>query len=167
MKFAEAFARVVGIEGGFDKSPDDKGNWTGGKVGVGVLKGTKFGISAASYPAEDIERLTLARAQELYQRDYWRVIRADDLPEALRYDLFDLAVNSGTGAAGRILQRALGIKEDGSIGPMTLAAVAMLPVDRIRSLVLAHRLILMTEATLWSTRARGWVRRAALNVLET
>ena len=48
--FAAAIAMVLAHEGGFQGMPDDPGNWTGGRLGDGTLKGTKFGISAASYP---------------------------------------------------------------------------------------------------------------------
>jgi hypothetical protein len=39
----------IAHEGGYSNDPDDPGNWTGGKVGVGRLLGTKFGIAAKGY----------------------------------------------------------------------------------------------------------------------
>jgi lysozyme family protein len=71
MSFESAFTRLIDVEKGFQADPRDRGNWTGGEPGRGLLKGTKFGISAAAYPSEDIEHLTLERAQLLYRRDYW------------------------------------------------------------------------------------------------
>jgi len=56
--FDQAFALVVGIEGGFSTDQNDPGNWTSGKVCIGEFKGTKYGISAASYPHLDIPNLT-------------------------------------------------------------------------------------------------------------
>ena len=38
--FEKSFGRVFRNEGGFQKDPKDRGNWTSGKVGVGELKGT-------------------------------------------------------------------------------------------------------------------------------
>ena len=38
--FDEAFRRLIGHEGGYSTDRRDPGNWTGGKVGVGILKGT-------------------------------------------------------------------------------------------------------------------------------
>ena len=52
--FDKAFDIIVGVEGGFSLDPNDPGNWTGGKRGVGELKGTRWGISAKSYPHLDI-----------------------------------------------------------------------------------------------------------------
>ncbi len=75
--FEMAVAVVLRHEGGFQRDPGDRGNWTGGAVGLGELRGTKFGISAASYPGEDIEGLTEERAREIYYKDFWCLGEAD------------------------------------------------------------------------------------------
>lgn len=49
-----AYAVVLGYEGGFTQDPRDPGNWTGGRIGHGQLRGTQHGISAAAYPNLDI-----------------------------------------------------------------------------------------------------------------
>ena len=90
--------------------------WTGGKVGKGVLKGIKQGISAASYPDEDILNLTKERAKFLYRRDFWGKVRGDQLPEQIRLHVRDFAINVGIGVAIRELQRACGVTIDGLIG---------------------------------------------------
>ncbi|WP_236513543.1 glycosyl hydrolase 108 family protein, partial [Escherichia coli] len=59
MNFDQAFKVTIGHEGSFTLNKNDAGNWTGGKVGVGQLKGTKYGIAANSYPNLDIKNLTL------------------------------------------------------------------------------------------------------------
>ncbi len=122
--FDRCFAETVGEEGGFSADPDDPGNWTGGAVGVGACRGTKFGISAAAYPGLDIASLTLEDAKAIYARDYWAPIQGDTLPPALAMLVFDAAVNDGIGTAARWLQAAVGVATDGMIGPTTLAAVA-------------------------------------------
>lgn len=121
--FDSCFALVVDHEGGFGADPADRGNWTSGVVGQGELRGTKFGISAASYPALDIKALTLDDAKAIYLRDFWDVNRSDDLPGALRYYLFDTAVNCGVEFAAESMQRAAGVLPDGRIGPVSLVAI--------------------------------------------
>jgi len=59
MTFEESFKVLIGHEGGYSDDRNDPGNWTGGKVGVGELLGTKYGVAANSYPMEDIQGLTL------------------------------------------------------------------------------------------------------------
>jgi hypothetical protein len=46
----------------------DPGNWTGGKVGKGQLKGTKYDVSAAAFPKENIAGLTKDKAIAIYKR---------------------------------------------------------------------------------------------------
>jgi lysozyme family protein len=104
--------------------PNDPGNWTGGNVGVGVLKGTKYGISAASYPNVDIANLTLDGAQAIYQSDFWNVVSGDALPWPLACLVFDCAVNQGAQTSKLLLQTSLGVSVDGVIGNKTMAAVA-------------------------------------------
>jgi lysozyme family protein len=128
MSFDKAFEKTVGLEGGYGCDPDDKGNWTGGAIGVGELKGTKYGISAAAYPDEDIKNLTLDRAKYLYRRDYWQRLNIDEVPnDQVQEEIFDTAVNMGVGAAGMVVQRGVNFLEigkplvvDGAIGAVTL-----------------------------------------------
>lgn len=121
--FEAAFAAVIGHEGGFTDRRSDPGNWTGGRVGAGTLKGTKYGISAASYPYEDIAGMTPAVAKMIYFRDYWKPSGAYACPRGISYAVFDSAVNNGRINAAKFLQRAAGVLADGIVGPKTLAAV--------------------------------------------
>lgn len=99
---------------------------------------TKYGISQKAYPNLDIASLTRERAIELYIQDYWKPVRADDLPYPLDIICFDIAINHGAGTAARFLQSALNgvapsidpslprIKVDGGIGPITLGRLKWL-----------------------------------------
>lgn len=102
-----AMSVVSVAEGGFTDDPRDAGNWTGGKQGVGELRGTNFGISAAAYPNLDIANLTREEAQAIYKRDYWDSIGAGDLDPALGLVAFDTAVNSGPGRARAMLNQGI------------------------------------------------------------
>jgi len=120
--YDDAFRIIISEEGGFSDIRTDPGNWTSGQVGKGQLKGTKFGIASHVYPDLDIRNLTLEQAKEIYKRDYWNRVRGDDLPWPLVLYLFDSAVNQGPATAIVMLQTALGVRADGVIGPITLAA---------------------------------------------
>jgi lysozyme family protein len=161
--FEHAFALVVGHEGGFDATKADPGNWTGGAVGQGELRGTKFGISAAAFPTLDIANLTLADAQAIYKRDYWDRVSADALPPPLALLVFDAAVNTGVGRAARWLQGAVGVAVDGQIGPATLAAlkasVAKSGGAALCAEFMAQRLTFMAALPTWRVFGLGWARR--------
>ncbi len=154
MTFDEAFARVIGHEGGYVHHPADPGG------------STKFGISKRAYPGEDIENLTLERSKAIYQRDFWGPAGCDAVPPALRFDLFDMAVNAGVGKAIRTLQRAVGETEDGIIGPRTLQAISSMPPARLIARFNGHRLEHMASLPHWPAFGRGWARRIAQNLQE-
>ena len=158
--FGDAFDYVVGREGFFTKDPDDKGNWTGGKVGVGVLKGTKFGISAAAYPTLDIEALTLEDVRDIYFKDYWQAAGCDRVSPGLGLALFDGAVNQGVKTAVQCLQRAAGVTDDGWFGQQTSRAVGRLdPLEGIERFM-AERILEYVQAGTWEKYKLGWMRRA-------
>jgi lysozyme family protein len=165
MKFEEAFSRLLAHEGGFTDNPKDRGNWTGGRQGIGELKGTKFGISAMSYPDEDIAGLSIERAKEIYFADFWTPAGCDDVPEPMRFDLFDTAVNSGVNRAVKLLQKAAGAEADGVLGPKTLLVVRGMEPNRLAARFNGWRLDFMNDnPDSWATFGRGWAQRIAENL---
>lgn len=165
MNFDIAFYRLIGHEGGFQADPEDRGNWTGGKKGVGQLKGTKYGISAMSYPGEDIKNLTLDRAKAIYKRDFWAQAGCDLVPTILKFDLFDTAVNSGQERARKFLQRSVGATDDGIIGPQTMLAISRVDPERLFARFNGHRLDFLNDnPDQWARFGRGWAQRIADNL---
>lgn len=164
LTFDEVFNRLIGHEGRFTNDPKDKGNWTSGRVGVGELKGTKFGISAMTYPHLDIKNLTLEEAKAIYLRDFWLRAASDQYDGAIAYQVFDAAVNHGIGNAIRFLQRAAGVVDDGIVGPMTVRAVLAMTVTDVLMLFNAERLEFYTKLSTWETYGKGWARRIVGNL---
>lgn len=82
---------------------------------------TKFGIAKNSHHNLNIRGLGLAGAKIIYAAKYWSQIRGSDLPDKLGICVFDAAVNHGVSRSVVFLQRALGLVEDGILGPQTLA----------------------------------------------
>lgn len=162
--FETVFARTIPHEGGFQAHPGDRGNWTTGVVGKGLLKGTKYGISAMTYPDEDIENLSLDQAKMLYFADWWEKMGMRGWPEALSYQMFDAAINHGMATANRLLQRALKVDDDGVIGPITLAALEQADVNDLCFLFLAERLEYFTNLGRFVDFGKGWCRRIARNL---
>lgn len=123
--FAQALEFTLQREGKTSVDPADPGNWTGGKVGSGILKGTKYGISAAAFPDVDIQGLTQEAASRLYRLHYWTAPKFDQVAlsaPAVAARLFDLGVNTGTGTAARMLQRALNTVCAGQVDPRRRSA---------------------------------------------
>ena len=134
--FLKALTFTLKWEGGFTANPDDPGNWTGGSVGVGELKGTKWGISAASFPSLDIENLTIQEAASIYHEQYWEAISGDSRPYPEALVVFDFAVNSGVSRALALWERGPNVRD-----------------------YLAARLDFLASLSTFNTFGRGWVRR--------
>lgn len=162
--FDLCFDRVIGHEGGFQKNPGDRGNWTSGKVNVGKLVGTKFGLAAMTYPDLDIPNLTVDQAKAIYYRDWWVKLDMELFKPALSYQMFDAAINHGMHNASAMLQRAVGTPDDGALGPVTKRALDLMTLDDILMCFLAERLDFMTYVGTWDTFGKGWARRIALNL---
>lgn len=154
MNFDIAFERLIGHEGGYVNDPRDPGGET------------KYGISKRAYPGEDIAGMTLERARELYRRDYWGPAGCDAVPDVVKFDLFDMAVNSGVKAAIRTLQRTVGTEPDGVLGPVTLQAVQSMNPVRFVARFNGHRLQFMSSLATWPAFGRGWANRIAKNLIE-
>lgn len=165
MTFEEAFDRLLGHEGVLSLDKLDPGNWSGGKVGHGKLLGTKYGISAMSYPNEDIVGLTVERAREIIKADFWGPSGAEALPDEVRFDVLDTAVHMGVRTAIRMLQRAVGETDDGVMGPLTLQAVSNMPPSVLRLRFNGSRLFFLASLPAWTHFNRGWARRIASNLL--
>ncbi len=157
--YDKAFELLIGHEGGFTKDRRDTGNWTGGRVGKGALKGTKYGISAASYPSLDIVNLTLEDAKGIYKEDYWDKCRCDELPSGLDMLVFDIAVNHGTRDGALFLQEGIGAHVDGVIGPRTLKRANTRDVEKSIKAVSTVRACDYASLKAVSIYGKGWYRR--------
>lgn len=154
MNFDEAFERLIGHEGAYVNHPHDPGG------------PTKYGISQRSYPGEDIAGMTLERAKAIYLRDFWGPAGCDAVPDPVRFDLFDMAVNSGVRQAVITLQKTVGETPDGVLGPLTLQAVQSMPATRLLARFNGARLAFMAGLPTWPSFGRGWANRIASNLLQ-
>lgn len=133
---------VIEREGGYVDHPEDPGGRT------------KYGISQRSYPGEDIRNLTLARASELYRRDFVEKYGIDQLDDYRTAELvLDWLVHSGS-LAIRTLQRRLDVRVDGVVGPHTIARLKQVEPRQI----LLWRLDFLLGLT-GHPFIKGWVNR--------
>lgn len=153
MNFDEAFHHLLGHEGGYVNHPDDPG----GETNWGVTK-----VVARQHGYEGLMKdMPVEVAKAVYRKSYWDAVQADNLPPAIRYAVFDAAVNSGVGTSVRWLQQSVGATPDGVLGPKTLAALQEVNPDGLLRRMLARRLRAMTDMKGWPSFSAGWTRRVA------
>lgn len=113
--FERAIAKTLVREGGsrYTETPGDAGG------------ATKYGISKRAYPQLDIRNITEQQAKDIYRADYWQAVQGDAIQsQDVAENIFDTAVNMGTGRAVRLAQMVLGLQPvDGNLGHDTLAAL--------------------------------------------
>ena len=153
MDFERAFDLLITHEGGFSNHPDDPGGAT--------MYGVTEVVARAEGYTGPMRELSLDFAKQVYRKRFWDACRCDQMPDVIRYPLFDAAVNSGPSQAIKWLQVAVGVKADGVIGPITQQTVNVLPAQVTRQKMIGNRLRFMTNLNNWPSFSKGWARRIA------
>jgi lysozyme family protein len=156
--FEAAIELVLDKEGGFTNNPRDRGG------------PTNFGITAKTYAAfhgrdpatvteQEIRELTREQAIEIYRTNYWNAGRCDSLPPGIDLSVFDFGVNAGMRTSVGLLQAIAGVEQDGSIGPITLAAVGACDPPTIIRQFSDRRLDYYRSMPDFDAFGRGWTAR--------
>lgn len=143
--FDEAFDRLIGHEGGYSNDPNDPGGET------------NWGISKRSYPTVDIRNLTREGAKGIYLRDFWDCVQG--IPSSVKFQVFDAAVNHGIERAICLLQRAVGVADDGQWGPYSTGVAETMSESDILMLFIAERAEFFTKLKNWPHHGKGWIRK--------
>ena len=146
-------------EGGYSNHKADPG----GETMLGITKA----VAVANGYSGPMAKLPEEVAKKIYKEMYWNKVKADELPEALKFHVFDAAVNSGTTQAIKLLQRAVGAVDDGLLGPATLKAVNAVDGAVLAAKYTGLRLDFMTRLKVWPVFGAGWSRRLANNLQYT
>lgn len=143
-------------EGGWSDHPRDPGGAT--MKGVTLATFRQWRPEATK---DDLRAISKADLRMIYHDGYWKPVAGDDLPFGVDLVVFDFGVNSGPSRAARYLQRAVGVAQDGKVGPQTLAAVKdAAPLTLIKKYS-AARLSFKQGLRTWDVFGRGWARRVA------
>ena len=152
-----AMTALLKHEGGFVNHPADPG----GMTNLGVTQ--RVWEEWVGHPVDEKEMrsLTPEKVAPMYKQKYWDKIRGDDLPSGVDMAVFDCCVNSGPGRAAKMLQRVLGLTEDGAIGPNTLSKALSIDSSKLIADYNAARLAFLQALPTWATFGKGWSNRVA------
>ena len=149
--FDHCLEMLLEHEGGYVNHPSDPG----GQTNLGVTKrvwedwgGTK-----------DMKELTPEDVAPLYKKLYWDKIKGDELPSGVDWCVFDWGVNSGTSRSAKALQRIVGTRDDGHIGPKTMELVMEADVHEIINKMYQERQEFYEKLKTFDTFGKGWTRR--------
>ena len=131
MKTVQDLAQeIVAREGGFVNDPDDPGGATNHGVTIHTMRRLGVDVTGdARIDVDDVRRLSVSQAIDIYVDHYFRRPGLAGLPDALHASVFDMYVNAGSNAI-KVLQRLLTdmgypCDPDGQVGPQTVRAAQM------------------------------------------
>lgn len=154
--FAASLAFTLQSEGGWSDNPLDKGGAT--------MKGITFATFRQYNPGatvDDLRNISDGQVADIYRRGYWNAVKGDDLPAGVDLSVFDMGVNAGPGRSIRLLQGAVGVTEDGAIGPITLAAIAAADPQNLIGTLAASQQAYYERLPTFDTFGDGWTSRTA------
>ena len=157
-RFDACLDHVLAAEGGFVNHPADPG----GATNLGITRRTLSEFREAEATADDIRVLTRAEAREIYRTRFWTPMRCAELPPGVDLMVFDFGVNAGPGRSLRLLQGGVGVKADGSAGPVTLAAAGACRAPELIDRLSEARLAYYRSLDSFPVFGRGWTRRVAV-----
>ena len=159
--FDRAVAHMLKSEGGFQADPRDPGNSNGTSTNLGVTQRVWEGWVGHPVGEQEMRNLSTSDVTPLYRKKYWDAVQGDALPSGVDYCVFDTAVNSGAGRAIKLLQRAVGVTQDGLLGPNSLAAILVSDVGSLIDKYCDVRNEFLQSLSTFDTFGKGWTRRVS------
>jgi len=153
--FEQSLKMLLHHEGGYVWHPEDPG----GETNLGVTRAVYEQWVNRQVMDGEMKGLTVADVAPIYKTNYWDRIKGDDLPSGLDFAAFDWAVNSGTGRPAKVIQKYISAKQDGAIGPKTLALVAENDPANMIQYLYEQRQKFYERLKTFETFGKGWTRR--------
>jgi len=155
--FEQSLKMLLHHEGGYVWHPEDPG----GETNLGVTRAVYEQWVGRQVMDGEMKRLTVADVAPIYKTNYWDKIKGDDpmMPSGLDFAAFDWGVNSGVGRPAKVIQKYIGAKQDGAIGPKTLALVAENDPSKMIQYLYEQRQRFYERLKTFETFGKGWTRR--------
>lgn len=93
--------QVLKSEGGYSNDPNDSGGAT--NRGITINDYRRFINRRGT--VDNLKKLTLEQAKEIYREHYWNALDCDSLPSGVDYTVFDYGVNSGVNRSRTVLKK--------------------------------------------------------------
>lgn len=160
MKTEKLIDDILRREGSaFTNHPNDKGGPTKYGITLATLRRVR---GNQNLTAEDVEALTEPEARNIYNDEFIVAPHFDRISDdRLRALLVDWGVNSGPARPIKVVQRLVGVTDDGVLGPKSLTAVNS--TDGLFEKVLAARVAyyheLVEEDPTQECFLHGWLNR--------
>jgi lysozyme family protein len=152
---------IIEREGGYVDHSADRG----GATNMGVTQSTLAAYRGHPVSKDDVKNLTKQEVRQIYYDKYWVKSGFGQLNLATLVEelLLDSAVHHGVAGATKLLQKAVAVKADGVIGPVTRTVVNSMPSDKLAAALCAERVAkfgrIITNDHSQAVFAAGWMNR--------
>ena len=153
--FVTSLETVLKHEGGYVDHPKDPG----GRTNMGITQAVYEKYLNRTVTEEEMKNIKIGDVRIIYKENYWDKVKGDDLPSGVDFCVFDWAVNSGVSRASKALQKIIGAKADGVIGPNTLKAVESADAEVIMQQLTEAREDFYKRLSTFDTFGKGWLSR--------
>ena len=163
MLFNEIITDILKAEGWdtYTNRPNDRGGPT--KWGMTLKSYSEF--QGRDVTIAELQAVTEPVARRFYLQKYILGPKFHELPEPLRGLVIDCGVNHGPRAASKWVQRAIGARQDGILGPRSYDKIKYSDPLEVAMRVLSSRVRLfgriVTRDPSQAENAHGWNNRAA------
>lgn len=118
--FNETMKLMLNLEGGKTDEKSDRG----GRTNFGITQRTyNDWLKQNKLKSSDVFKISKERALKIYKKQFWGVIKGDQLPHNVAKAIMSMALTDGPQDSVRFIQRLLNIEQTGFMGPKTLAAI--------------------------------------------
>ena len=138
--FYESLDVVLKHEGGYVDHPEDPG----GRTNMGITQAVYEKYLGRTVTEEEMKEMKIYMPK---------------LCPMIDFCVFDWAVNSGVSRASRALQKIVGVKDDGVIGPNTLKAVNSADAKVVIKQLTEPREDFYRRLSTFDTFGNGWLSR--------
>lgn len=153
--FSESLKLVLQCEGGNDDDPHDPG----GRTSRGITQREYDEYCALNqYDKRDVWQASDTEIKNIYENSYW-LPYCPALPRGVDYLFFDMSVLQGIHEAAVLLQRGLGVTDDGHLGIVTRAALQRFPVASLIQEISEERRTFFENLRTFRWFGKGWLAR--------
>ena len=156
-RFPICLPYILTEEGGNSDDPHDPG----GRTSRGIIQ-TEYDAYRHSKiePTQSVYEASDAEVSDIYEHSYW-LPWCPLMPVGVDLCYFDMLVNGGPVEATKLLQRALGVSDDGHIGQVTLAALKNSNAIKLVSGFSDQRRAFYKSLRIFKYFGKGWLARVA------
>ncbi|MFR9635296.1 MAG: glycosyl hydrolase 108 family protein [Rikenellaceae bacterium] len=154
---------IFSWEGGFVNHPNDKGGATNMGVTIATYKAYRNLKGLDEPTVDDLKNISTEEVVEILKTMYWDKAKADEInDQSIANIIVDWVWASGVWGI-KYTQRALGLTDDGVVGPLTIGAINRAdPLTLFNTLWAsreAHFLKIVTNNASQQVFLKGWLNR--------